>query len=465
MQRVRRRRLEAVPLVEPSGLCVLRLHQHGAHTDEVGRCGAARERLDEHLAAEPTALFGEVHGEPCEHDDRDRLEALPLDGPLRGRLGLDAAGGQGAVGDHGVGAAGDLGVGPAGTRVGEGAVLEVVVERGRAAGEGGDEVSRLQRLGFEQQRAVGARCLQQTVRLVEVLRVLQGDGIPAMPLKGPALGELLHGDLTLRNWTDLDVLVPYGRAEHARRLLLAAGFRDRIPFSDNLLQRGGWAEPAIHLCSVDTGINLDLHWRVSLAYSPAGFSAERLLEASETRLLLGQAVCVPSATDTLLMSAVHGTNHRWDSAEAMLALAVQAGNVAPQGWPGLLAAARAAGCRRRLTLGVVHVCRVLDLPVPDAVGAAVRRDPLAAALLRLLRPDELESAQCSGRRRDLERIAWHVGTEDSAAAMLRHLAVQLLLPGPQDWEWTRAAPGRRHYALRLLRLARKWTTAQQGSPR
>ena len=43
--------------------------------------------------------------------------------------------------------------------------------------------------------------------LLELLKLLEGEGIPAIPFKGPVLADFVYGNLALRSIWDLDLLV------------------------------------------------------------------------------------------------------------------------------------------------------------------------------------------------------------------------------------------------------------------
>jgi len=68
---------------------------------------------------------------------------------------------------------------------------------------------------------------QQNLRLAgELIRILQrlaAEGIRAIPYKGPALSQLLYGDLSLRPSGDLDILVSRPQFESARIALAGLG--------------------------------------------------------------------------------------------------------------------------------------------------------------------------------------------------------------------------------------------------
>ena len=67
--------------------------------------------------------------------------------------------------------------------------------------------------------------LKFTAELFRILDCLEANSIPAIPLKGPVLAETVFGDLALRDFSDLDVLV------HAHDVLRAKGALQSLDYS------------------------------------------------------------------------------------------------------------------------------------------------------------------------------------------------------------------------------------------
>src|SRR5215468_11283071 len=70
-----------------------------------------------------------------------------------------------------------------------------------------------------------ARNLILTAELVRIIELLANSGIEAVPYKGPALAWFAYGDLALRRYVDLDIMVRKSDVLQARDLLIADGYR------------------------------------------------------------------------------------------------------------------------------------------------------------------------------------------------------------------------------------------------
>ncbi|MEM1111602.1 MAG: nucleotidyltransferase family protein [Pseudomonadota bacterium] len=71
-----------------------------------------------------------------------------------------------------------------------------------------------------------ARAMLLDAANTELLAAMAEAGIKAIPMKGPVLAQRLYGGLHHRPFVDLDILVQPHQLDHARALILDAGFQD-----------------------------------------------------------------------------------------------------------------------------------------------------------------------------------------------------------------------------------------------
>ena len=214
----------------------------------------------------------------------------------------------------------------------------------------------------------------------------------------------------------------------------------------------------LEFCSPEHGLRVEAHWEVREAIGARAISGNGLLARAVPLRLLCREVLAPSPLDSLLIDCVHGSKHWWDSVEKLLGVAIQVRRFPVAEWPLLLAAARDAGCRRRVAVAITHVCRVFGMPVPAEVADAVARDRIGHLLLGTLGPESLDRRLPLTPRRDLVTMARRFICEDTVNATLRHMAIRISRPGEEDWEGVSLPRGLEwlHYVLRPGRLAIKW---------
>jgi hypothetical protein len=185
--------------------------------------------------------------------------------------------------------------------------------------------------------------------LLRLLGVLARHDIPALPYKGPVLAIAAYGNLALRQFGDLDILVRQQDVEHAKDLLLAQGYRRWEQRPITLLPR---QRKVYELISADSQVLVELHWAITSSTFYVPLDPARLWERLETVVLLGLPVRTLTPEHLLLILCVHGAKHHWHRLAWICDIAALLHVSAQMNWEHLLAQADRWGCRRMLLLGV-----------------------------------------------------------------------------------------------------------------
>lgn len=156
----------------------------------------------------------------------------------------------------------------------------------------------------DQQFDAAARHLLVLRALSELQAVLDGAGLDWLVVKGPVLAERAHGGADLRQYTDVDVVVPGRQLRQALAVCAEAGW-STLDRNWPLLRRELLGE--VHV-ALGYGLHADLHWH--LLYTPARRAAFPLpmdeLFARRVRVPVGQ-LDVPTLepADALVYTALH----------------------------------------------------------------------------------------------------------------------------------------------------------------
>jgi hypothetical protein len=150
---------------------------------------------------------------------------------------------------------------------------------------------------------VAARTLALDLTTGEVVRALDGAGIYCMLLKGPVLARRLYGNVPgIRNYGDIDLLVPPENFGGAGRVLASLGFEDdrkRIRASEAArLQARPWRR------SGDTSVTVDLHRGFHYVIDRSAWW-DLLSQHRETILVEGQRVAIPGRAGCAAITALH----------------------------------------------------------------------------------------------------------------------------------------------------------------
>ena len=210
------------------------------------------------------------------------------------------------------------------------------------------------------------RNLKFTAELVRILDCLDLHGVATIPYKGPVLAETVYGDLTLREFSDLDILVRSADVPRVKVALKDLGYSPNslfTPAEERAYLRSGYE----FIFDGPAGRNL---LEVQFAIVPRFYAVDFDLEGSFERALpgrvSGRAVKTLCPEDLLLALCVHAAKHAWirlcwlrDIAGVVQSL--------PLNWDLVNHSATQLGIDRVLGTSLLLASRWLNAPMPDSV--------------------------------------------------------------------------------------------------
>ncbi|WP_176220772.1 nucleotidyltransferase domain-containing protein [Cohnella massiliensis] len=151
--------------------------------------------------------------------------------------------------------------------------------------------------------------LYLTAELDRVNELFENNRVRALSLKGPALAQLLHGDISFRNSKDLDILVPLEDFEKAESLLLQSGY---VRFGEGPRILNEWKikrrnDSYIHS---EKGIQIELHWRLYANFGKEP-SFDELWERKNKQQFSNYPVYTLGKEDLFFYLVAHGAKHAW----------------------------------------------------------------------------------------------------------------------------------------------------------
>ena len=276
------------------------------------------------------------------------------------------------------------------------------------------------------------RNTERAGRLCRLLKLFGRHGVGAIPYKGPALAVDAYGDLTLRQFGDLDMLIRPGDLAGATELLTAEGYEPEFQLSgarEEAFKKWWYVQP---FSKPDDGVYLELHWSVAPRFFSFDLDA-KLWTRLRTVELAGSHVKVFSVGDTLLLLCVHGAKDLWARLEWVCALsefvARHAGEI---DWREVVESARARGGERMLLLGLRLARELYETEMPDFVLRRIEASPGLRSLASQV-VGELFGEDKSFDR-FLGRTAFHLRARERAADKARYCARVAAATSPEEWD-------------------------------
>ena len=298
--------------------------------------------------------------------------------------------------------------------------------------------------------------LRLTAELSRVSTVLRQASVPFVSYKGPTLAQRLYGNVSLRCYSDLDLLVDRADRERAAATLRERGYLPRHPIHDRRRQELGDCEEQYN--SPDGRTVIDLHWEIAQPYLSIGPLPAGWRDRTCTEMIAGEAVPCFAARDELLVLAIHGGKHQWDSLSWVADFAAML-SLEPVDWPALEQAAERMRARYHLLLAVTlaHCCYRAEVPDTILIAAEKARVPwrYAAAIAR-------SYASAPETRSLADRWTYHFRMRERWSDRARAAFRFVLRPGSIELEHS-ALPGYGAFLYPAVRASRLATRAVKAA--
>jgi hypothetical protein len=219
------------------------------------------------------------------------------------------------------------------------------------------------------------RNLFLTTELLAILRLLEENGIPAIPLKGPTLAALAYGDLALRPFSDLDILLRRGDILKALGVLATRRYQLKISFTSEQLEGELRSEHIHHLelLGANRRVLVEMHWDLMQECYFFEPGLNRIWDRRVQRTFLGTTVDSLDPEDLVIFLCVHAWKHQWSRLNwiADLAGLIRSTEI---DWPRLFRRAKEASSKRRVLLGFGLAQHLLRIPLPPLLQKEIHAD-------------------------------------------------------------------------------------------
>ncbi len=293
------------------------------------------------------------------------------------------------------------------------------------------------------------RNLFLTAELYRIISLFEAHAIPAVPLRGPTLTAYLYGNLALRQFNDLDILVRSHDVTKARELLISHGYQPEFNLT-------GKQEKAFINCCVTrtfTGGNgrvfIELHWAVTPRYFSFTPDFEHIWRRIGHVSLSGNTIPATVSEDLLLLLCIHGASHAWERLTWICDLAELFRVHKAMDWRLVIEQAAKLGIRRMLFVGLYLANNLLGATLPNTVLRRIHTEPRVKSLATSAYKTLFREA--NDRTQRFERLLFYLRAMRRLSDRVRYC----ITPSSSDWVST-PLPCYFSYVLRPFRLLRKY---------
>lgn len=220
---------------------------------------------------------------------------------------------------------------------------------------------------LRQKAQVGSLLNQSLAKdLVDLCEAFEVRGVPIIPIKGATLAVLAYGDLALRDFTDLDLLIPRQSLSEARTIILSQGYERKTTNGES--RESHSHEGPYHVFIKKRPISrVDLQWVMAHQHFTFWLDRPEFWRSRRPVMLKDKPVPGLSPEMLLIVLCVHGSKHAWELLKWVCDVAELLRSQPNLDWDQIVSCASNWHCQRMLYMGLSLAHRLLDAPLPERV--------------------------------------------------------------------------------------------------
>jgi len=279
--------------------------------------------------------------------------------------------------------------------------------------------------------------LRLSAELIRILDCLDAAGVAAIPHKGPALAETIYGDLALRDFSDLDVLVRPADIPRAKQALARIAYRPNIslrPAEERAYIASGYE----YTFDGSAGKNLlELQWNFVPRFFAIDFDLSAVFARAGSGTVAGRVVRTLAPEDLFLSLCVHAAKHLWSRLCWLRDIAAVMERVLLD-WERVFAEARRLGIHRivRVNLRLAHVLLGARFPEKtNAISAASTHDEQVQTITEAMAQHIAKTEDYSTQ--SFDHLRWMLRLRERSIDRYRYVSRLLITPSLGEWEWVK----------------------------
>ena len=216
-------------------------------------------------------------------------------------------------------------------------------------------------------RSIAQRNMLMSVELIKVMKLLEENNIEAIPFKGPLLAQMAYGDITLRQYVDLDILINEHKLDKAIQLLS----KHNYVYNQKEYQQIMKNKSIFHDISLSkNSVSIELHWRLFSDEFKTNFESIKI-DKNLFEVTIANYKLKSFQNEILIIYlAIHGTKHNWERVEWLLDIVKIIQNHSVD-WQQIIELMHTTKTKKIL-LSTFYLCHtVLDLNLPYEIQTLV----------------------------------------------------------------------------------------------
>ncbi|UPT76862.1 nucleotidyltransferase family protein [Sulfurovum sp. XGS-02] len=222
--------------------------------------------------------------------------------------------------------------------------------------------------------SISQRNMLMSAELIRIMKLLEDNGIEALAFKGPTLAQQVYGDITLRQFGDLDVLIKKEDIYKIDDLLQSHGYKRLLTLTP--VQEKIWIKYAhdLGLIHSQKGTHFEMHWSFLDEDYPMQLNLDSYWNNLQKIEINGKKIPTFSSENLLVYLCIHGSKHLWERIGWIKDIDLLIKNYEID-WERINEISKNTNFERMIYLGLLLSNELFDTPLPSDINTQIQRVP------------------------------------------------------------------------------------------
>jgi len=309
---------------------------------------------------------------------------------------------------------------------------------------------------------IAKKNMRMSAELIRIIDLLHQNNIKALAFKGPTLSQMAYGDITLRQYGDLDILVDEKNIYQVAKLLLNQNYEPMgsIEFLRNTAKRH--VEKNYEFHGQKNGMKIEIHWKLINASFLKKFKDYDVFAPQDMIHINNTPLPTLDSKILLLYLCNHGASHMWERLEWIVDIdRLMKLEEACWDWDEILKLASTLQSKTTLLLGLGLAKELFQTKLPSAIVSQMNSTQIATLVnfvLKTFKSDFLTKDHTS-HKKNFKVFQFNLTLQDSLLRKVSFILQTFFGYSDRD-VMTINLPKALfflYYPLRILRIINKYT--------
>lgn len=301
--------------------------------------------------------------------------------------------------------------------------------------------------------------IQAANTLEKIVDLLNANNIDVLTFKGPVLAHDIYGDVTLRTFNDIDLLVSWKNIRKAITLLAEDGFDLEVDLSRD--EYISLLKNRHHAVLIKNNVCVELHWELTGRYFSNKITIDSLLPHAESVYMNGKEFLTLRGEDLLIYLCIHATRHHWCQLDLVCGINELIRKRDDLDWLLVERVARERSCLNMVVLALIVVRNVLGLPLNQYMEGLLEKKSYLENVANRYVPVRaiISGGLAESEMTYFSYVRYHGSVIDRKRDKIVYCLRPIVNPNEKDWLWIRLPVWLSflYYVLRPLRLLSKYS--------